>query len=97
MNACTSDIKDIKTGVPQGSPLRPLLFSLCINDVVNLFPNVVVISADDTSSFFSLDTNASDFINRANAFHQQLSALTPNNSLKLNVKKTRAPFFSPKK
>ena len=55
-NTCTSDMKSIRTGVPQRSILRPLLFFIYIND----FPNSsklfnILMYADDTTIFCCLE------------------------------------------
>ena len=47
-----SDLQEIRTGVPQGSILGPLFFSICINDLIkssNLFNYLMY--ADDTTLY----------------------------------------------
>ena len=48
-----SDIFQIKTGVPQGSTLGPLLFLLYINDLFNCTSVTSILFADDTCLSFS--------------------------------------------
>ena len=52
----TSELLDIKIGIPQGSILGPLYFSILFNDLVNssrLFS--FLIYADDTTVYFNLE------------------------------------------
>ena len=54
---CSSDLLNIKCGVPQGSILGPKLFILYINDICNVSDLVkFVLFADDTN-LFSSDNN----------------------------------------
>ena len=51
-----SDLLEIKTGIPQGSILGPLFFSIMINDLVkssNKFKFLMY--ADDTTIYFNLE------------------------------------------
>ena len=53
-NNLKSSYASIKQGIPQGSILGPLLFTLYINDLPSIFnPAHVVFYADDSSIFFS--------------------------------------------
>ena len=55
-NGHESDVMAIKTGVPQGSILGPLLFSICINDLVTVSNKLnFLMYADDTMIYFNLE------------------------------------------
>ena len=47
-----SDILDIKIGIPQGSILSPLFFSIYINDIFNGV-KIYLMYADDTTMYFN--------------------------------------------
>ena len=64
-NGHKSDVMAIKTGVPQGSVLGPLLFSICINDLVTVSNKLnFLMYADDTMIYFNLeDFSRDDVVN----------------------------------
>ena len=90
-----SDYADIKTGVPQGSVLGPLLFLVYIND----FPTAsklfkFLMYADDTTLCCSLsNTLHNDTINKE--LHE-ISTWLACNKLSLNIDKTKLIIFHTK-
>ena len=60
INGCYSEWGSIKSGVPQGSVLGPLLFLVYINDLENGIKSSIRFFADDTSLFSTVnDPNSS--------------------------------------
>ena len=60
LNGQTSEWRKIKSGVPQGSVLGPLLFLIYINDLPDGISSICKIFADDTSLFSKvIDINES--------------------------------------
>ena len=61
-----SDILSVNAGIPQGSRLGPLLFIICMKDMINDIESDIIIFADDTSLFASgLDPNeTAEMLNR---------------------------------
>lgn len=91
-----SEIKEIYSGVPQGSILGPLLFNIYLNDIVNINPNVrFIIYADDTSIFFS-GSNIHDLIQMCNTTMITLERWSQSNYMRVNEKKTKAVIFRPR-
>ena len=90
-----SDLLEIKTGIPQGSILGPLFFSIYINDLVkssNKFSFLMY--ADDTTIYFDLeDFNA---LNRRTEINNELEKVNvwfKLNKLTINVDKSKCIFF----
>ena len=94
-NTTVSDFLDIKQGVPQGSILGPLLFSIYINDLPsssNLFEFLMY--ADDTTLYCSIDKLATNNINNViNEHLDKVNVWMNSNKLVLNSKKTKYMLF----
>lgn len=92
-----SDVRDVTTGVPQGSILGPLLFLIFVNDMPNscTSPNAAIVYADDTN--FLISSNTLELaINRANKSVGEFSDWCLSNGLVLNAGKTFCMSFLPK-
>jgi len=89
-----SKIKNIDTGVPQGSILGPLLFSIYINDInmaTDLFE--IVIYADDTTLCGSLNTRNNEDTTLINENLDKISNWLVLNKLSANNSKTKYMLF----
>src|SRR5207244_1854908 len=96
-NNCTSTVKPIQCGVPQGSILGPLLFLLYINDMTYCCKNLhFLLFADDTNIFYS-NPSLLQLMHIVNGELDSLSNWFKANKLSLNIKKTNYMMFGYKK
>ena len=89
-----SQVLDLKTGVPQGSILGPLLFLIYINDIVkssNFFK--FILFADDTTIFAPINTNNKETANIINMELEKIITWLKLNKLSLNISKTKFCIF----
>ena len=90
-----SDLLEIKTGIPQGSILGPLFFSILINDLVNSSNKFkFLMYADDTTIYFNLEDFPIE--NREVLINNELEKVNKwlkLNKLAVNVDKTKSMLF----
>ena len=92
-NGSTFDTLEIKTGVLQGSVLRPFLFSVYINDLPTC-PDIfnMIMYADNTTLYCDINGNPAD----EHLLNMELCKITDwltANKLSLNVNKTKCMIF----
>jgi hypothetical protein len=93
LNGTVSDTMDIDYGVPQGSILGPLLFTLYINDLPNaLTKTKVVLYADDTAIFYA-SKDISEIQQVLTEDLRRAQNWLDSNKLTLNTSKTKTMLF----
>ena len=94
-NVHESYVMAIKTGVPQGSVLGPLLFSICISDLVTVSNKLnFFMYADDTTIYFNLeDFSRDDVVNCVSIELNKVNDWLHENKLSLNIEKTKCMTF----
>ena len=96
MNGHTSELGVVKTGVPQGPVLGPILFTIYVNDMPNATELQPRLFADDTNIFAS-GKNIDNLVQDTNTELQKLHIWFKANRLKLSIEKTSYCIYSPKK
>ena len=93
INNCKSDYGNVTCGVPQGSILGPLLFSIYVNDMVQSVNCDLYLYADDSALVFS-SKNTDDIENRLCEEMESLSIWLEENKLSLHLGKTESILFA---
>lgn len=96
-NSQFSSLRPIDSGVPQGSILGPLLFSLFINDLPSALKFCSVhMFADDVQIYFCADSRTStmEMSRLINYDLQQVFQWSQENLLPINTTKTKAVFIN---
>ena len=94
-NNTNSEFTEIRTGVPQGSILGPLLFSIYINDFITVSNKLnFIMYADDTTIYFDLEDFEKDNLeHQINDELNRLNIWLKLNKLTLNTTKTKSIWY----
>ena len=96
INGMSSDVRNVKCGVPQGSLLGPVLFSLYTNDLPNKVNNCQMsLYADDTCLFCS-GSDPKQIIDTLNDDLKEISVWLKENKLVVNAKKCETMIIGTK-
>ena len=93
IRSCSSTLKPVLAGVPQGSVLGPLLFLIYVNDIAESLLSLTRLFADDSSLFCSASSVA-DLQGIINHDWQILSAWAKQWLISSNALKTEAILFN---
>ena len=94
INGSRSSFGKCTMGVPQGSTLAPLLFSMYINDLPSICPNIMTQMYADDTVVLAHAKSISEINTTLNSALSRIAGWLENNHLALNVKKTMAVLFS---
>ena len=96
LKGCVSSLAEITHGVPQGSILAHLLFSIYINDFDKSSDLLsFILFADDSNLFYS-HSNLNVLFDTVNSELNNISSWIKANKLSLNINKTSFMLFSKK-
>ena len=93
-NGTSSSYGLIQKGVPQGSVLGPILFTLYVNDMPNAATLEPRLFADDTN-IFNFGDNLQNLSQQTNLELEKLNEWLKANKLKINTGKTNFCLFNP--
>ena len=99
LSGSISNMENISTGVPQGSILGPLLFTIYMNDIANASNFHSILYADDTTlinpiTYCPTHDNTNDTATQINLELDKICDWLAVNKLSLNAKKTKYMTFN---
>ena len=95
-NGVHSPILNVCHGVPQGSILGPLLFTIYIYDMVKYIKDATIIQYADDTTLIVGSSNISDVFHRMNDCLTKMTEYCYNNKIVINPKKTKCMIFTNK-
>ena len=80
-------------GVPQGSVLGPLLFSIYLNDLFMFVKDAEICNYADDTTIYACDSNIESVVNTLESGALKIASWLPNNCMKLNEDKCHLMIF----
>ena len=97
INNIKSDVLPNSIGVPQGSALGPLFFSIFINDVVKCIKNSVILLYADDLVIINTNKDEATVSSQSNADLARIFNWSATNKLNINFSKTKTMTFTRKR
>ena len=94
INGYKSNFRDVRIGVPQGSILGPTLFSLYINDLPKISPDMTCLLYADDTAIIMKHKSVDNLQNTVDQVMPKLARWLAANYLSLNVTKTYTQHYS---
>lgn len=92
-NGSFSNSKNIHSGVPQGSCLGPLLYSIFTNDLHSVMNNARVVMYADDSTMYSTALECNELTDVLSSELRMVSVWVDMNKLVLNISKTKCILY----
>ena len=96
INSSYSSWRDVTIGVPQGSVLGPLLFTIFINDIFFFVNNTNICNYADDTTIYACNSDLNTIINRLEIDSAVLAKWFVENYMKLNEDKCHLMIFGNK-
>ena len=93
MNGSFSTWRETMIGVPQGSVFGPLLFNICLNDLLTFVKDAEICNYAEDITIYACDSDIESIVKTLESDALKIASWFPNNCMKLNEDKCHLMVF----